>query len=124
MNPVSYAAALTCLDTLWYDSLAGVSNRRVWHLGQGAGGGTQYNDLTRWFILIPVSSVPVPWTGFKWYGRQKVTVDAIDQNFNDWLLQADVTGGVYQESLNHINGGIGVFGSAGTDTCTTFLKMP
>ena len=124
VNPVSYAASLTCLDTLWYDSVAQIHNRRVWHLGEGSGGGTQYNDITRWFFLIPVSSVPVPWTGLKWYGRQKVTVYALDQNFNDWLKQAFISGNNFQESLNHINGGIGVFGSAGIDTTTTFVKMP
>jgi len=123
VNSISYAASITCTDTLWYDSLHNIHNRRVWHLGDGSGG-TQYNDITRWSAFLPVSSVPVPWTIYKWYGKQKITAYALDKNFNDWLKMTELNGGTFTQDLNHINGGVGVFASAGIDTTTTFLKMP
>lgn len=123
-NKISYAAAITCADTLDYDTLQHVPNRRVYRPGSGGAGGQHYNDVTRWFGFLPVSSVPVPWTVFKWYGKQKIAVYNVDRNFNDWLKMITLNGGTFTQDLNHINGGIGVFGSAGVDSMSTFLKMP
>ncbi|HZV13138.1 MAG TPA: hypothetical protein VFA55_07975 [Candidatus Kapabacteria bacterium] len=118
-NKISYAASITCIDTTYYDSLQHIANRHVYRPG-----GDSYDNPTSWFSFLPVSTVPVPWTVFKWYGSQRIVIYNIDQNFNDWLKMADLNGGTFTQDLNHINGGIGVFGSAGIDTMTTFLKMP
>lgn len=122
-NKIAYLASITCVDTLTYDSLQRIPNRRVYTPDKGTGG-QRFNDVTRWFPFIPVSSIPVPWAVFKWYGVQKITVYNVDRNFNDWLRMIYINGGNFAQDLSHINGGIGVFGSAGLDTMTTFLKMP
>ncbi len=58
-----------------------------------------------------------------WYGPNLITFYAIDTNWSDYQKQLIGRGGTdYQPSLNHINGGIGVFGSAARDTVTIFIK--
>ena len=60
---------------------------------------------------------------FNWYGPNRITFYAIDTNWVDYQRQIIGRGGTnYQPSLNHINGAIGVFGSAARDTVTIFIK--
>ncbi len=60
---------------------------------------------------------------FLWYGPNLITFYAIDTNWADYQRQVIGRGGTdYQPTLNHINGGIGVFGSAARDTVTIFIK--
>lgn len=130
---VSYAANVACLDTLWYQSTTrdttingrdttittGIPNKRIDRFWEA--NAPFYKDVSRWAPFIDQASVPLPWTGFKWYGRQRITVYAIDQNFYDWL-RVQFFGTTYKPQLNHIEGGIGVFGAAGMDTTLVFVK--
>ena len=60
---------------------------------------------------------------FNWYGPNLITFYAIDTNWTDYQRQVLGRGGSdYQPTLNHITGGIGVFGSAARDTVTIFVK--
>ncbi|HEX5317435.1 MAG TPA: hypothetical protein VFX22_12370, partial [Candidatus Kapabacteria bacterium] len=60
---------------------------------------------------------------FIWYGPNRITFYAIDTNWADYQRQVIGRGGTdYQPTLNHINGGIGIFGSAARDTVTIFVK--
>ncbi len=60
---------------------------------------------------------------FNWYGPNLITFYAIDTNWSDYQRQIIGRGGVnFQPTLNHIQGAIGVFGSAARDTVTIFLK--
>ncbi|MFI5202557.1 MAG: DUF4249 family protein [Candidatus Kapaibacterium sp.] len=60
---------------------------------------------------------------FSYYGPNLVTFYSIDTNWADYQRQVIGRGGTdYQPSLNHIDGGIGVFGSAARDTVTIFIK--
>ncbi len=56
-----------------------------------------------------------------WYGPNLLTFYAIDTNFADYQRQL-TGGGNFQPTLNHIIGGIGVFGSAAIDTVSFILK--
>ena len=61
---------------------------------------------------------------FGWYGPSKLTFYAIDTNWYDYqrqLLAATAT--LYQPSLNHITGGMGIFASGGRDT-VSFVLLP
>ena len=129
----SYAANVACLDTTWYkvwtkdtvingrDTVIqyGIPNRRIDRFWEA--NAPFYKDVSRWEPFIDYPSTPLPWTGFKWYGRQRIMVFSVDQNFYDWL-RTQFLGTTYKPPLNHIDGGIGVFGSAGIDTQTVFVK--
>ena len=62
---------------------------------------------------------------FGWYGPNLLTFLAMDSNWVDYKRAVGYgkTSFIpYQSSLNHIDGGIGVWASAGRDTVTVFLK--
>jgi len=72
-----------------------------------------------------------PWIGIAFYGENRLVTNAIDDNMYDFLRsQAVQTGGStippgqIQNIINHVKGGIGVFGSMATDTASTFVKRP
>lgn len=73
----------------------------------------------------------LPWIGFAFFGRNKIVTNAIDDNVYDFLRSQSVqTGGStlspgqIQNVIDHVDGGIGVFGSMATDTVSTYLKRP
>ncbi len=62
---------------------------------------------------------------FGWYGSNRLSFLALDSNWVDYKRQVgygERTQIHYQSSLNHINGGIGVWASAAKDEVTVFLK--
>lgn len=76
-------------------------------------------------------TLKIPWLGFAFYGYNKIVTNAIDNNLYDFIRSQSVqTGGStippgqIQNIINHVTGGIGVFGSIATDTMSTFLKKP
>jgi hypothetical protein len=58
----------------------------------------------------------------RWYGPNLMTFYAIDTNWWDYQRQVGFGGSDYLPSLNHIVGGMGVFGSASRDTVSVFVK--
>jgi hypothetical protein len=62
---------------------------------------------------------------FGWYGPNLLTFLALDSNWVDYKRQVGYGQNAqihYQSSLNHINGGVGVWASAAKDTVTVFIK--
>jgi hypothetical protein len=58
-----------------------------------------------------------------WFGENRITMYAIDTNWWDYQRQVTTFGANrdYQPTLNHVNGGMGIFGSAARDTVTVFI---
>lgn len=79
---------------------------------------------TRYSFIQTAPVLPLSGRLFGWYGPQKISVLAIDTNWVDYTRQTfgggDPSG--FQQSLNHIDGGIGIWGSAAVDTVTIYLK--
>jgi len=70
----------------------------------------------------------VPWNTFVFYGRNRIVVNAIDDNIYDFLRSQQVqsgdsnlTPGEIPNIISHIEGAIGVFGSLSSDTTATFV---
>lgn len=62
---------------------------------------------------------------FGWFGPNRVTILALDSNWVDYKRAVGYGGQAfisYQPSLNHIEGGIGVWASAAKDAVTVFIK--
>ena len=62
---------------------------------------------------------------FGWFGPNRLSFLALDSNWVDYKRQVGYGKNSqihYQSSLNHINGGIGVWASAARDTVTVFIK--
>ncbi|MEX0660190.1 MAG: DUF4249 family protein [Balneolaceae bacterium] len=72
-----------------------------------------------------------PWIGVAFYGENKIVVNSIDSNLNNFIRSQDVQlggstlppGEIPNVRFN-IEGGIGVFGSIASDTVTTFFTRP
>ncbi len=74
-------------------------------------------------------SLQIPWIGFAFYGGNELVLNVIDDNIYDYYRSQSVqTGGStlppgqIQNIINHVKGGIGVFGSMATDSVHVFLK--
>ena len=62
---------------------------------------------------------------FGWFGPNRLTILALDSNWVDYKRAVGYGDNAfipYQSSLNHINGGIGIWASAAKDEVTVFLK--
>lgn len=122
-----YLISVKCLDTLEYGKYLTPEdpdnkNRRTYNVFMN-GEDENYKDLTTW-NFIASNITPTVWMAFKWFGKQEVTVWAIDNNMLDWMMQTmDWQGsGQYNDNLGSIEGdGFGVFGSAATATKECFL---
>jgi hypothetical protein len=101
-----YLLSVTALDT---------------NLGRIHVGGDSAVETTRYSQISTGPAIAITSRFFVWYGPNLVTFYAIDTNFADY--QRQLSGGTdFQPSLNHINGGIGIFGSAAIDTVSFFVK--
>lgn len=74
-------------------------------------------------------TLKIPWLGFAFYGGNELVLNVIDDNIYDFVRSQSVqTGGStlppgqIQNVINHVKGGIGVFGSMATDSAYVFLK--
>jgi hypothetical protein len=84
-------------------------------------GGDSSQSTTRYSQISTGPQIAITSRFFTWYGPSLLTFYAIDTNFVDY--QRQLSGGTdFQPSLNHIVGGIGVFGSAARDTVSFILK--
>ena len=62
---------------------------------------------------------------FGWFGPNRLSFLALDSNWVDYKRQVGYGENAqihYQSSLNHIDGGIGIWASAAKDTVTVFIK--
>jgi len=59
-----------------------------------------------------INSVSIIWLAVNYYGRNLVTIDAVDYNYYDFLRQFIVSGGTELRQIRYnIVGGLGVFGA-------------
>jgi hypothetical protein len=56
------------------------------------------------------------------FGRSKITIHALDTNWFDYHRMVFGSRGNYQPSLNHVKGGLGVFGSSARDTVQVWIR--
>jgi hypothetical protein len=80
----------------------------------------------RYSQLYTAPNIPVDPRLVAWFGANKVSFLALDSNWAD-ERRMNAFGGArasYQPSLNHMNGGIGVWGSSSRDTMTVYVKPP
>ncbi len=70
-----------------------------------------------------------PWIGIAYYGKNKLVINAIDDNIYDFVRSQSVqTGGntlppgQIQNAIMHVKGGIGIFGAMATDTAEVYIK--
>lgn len=60
---------------------------------------------------------------FSHFGRNRIALHALDTNWFDYHRMVFGSRGTYQPSLNHVNGGLGVFGSSARDTVTVLIRL-
>lgn len=72
-----------------------------------------------------------PWKDFAYYGPHAITVQVVDNNLYDHIRSANaqfggsnVGPGQIYNTISHVKGGLGVFGSMATDTTKTYVKRP
>lgn len=98
-----------------------------------------YNSLTLGLINVsnytrnPDHSVNLtfPWQGFAYYGSYQIVVQVVDDNMLDRIRSATtqlsgstLSPGQIENVIEHVDGGIGVFGSIAADTLKTFVARP
>ncbi len=73
----------------------------------------------------------LPWLGVAFYGSNNIIVNAIDDNFYDFLRSHDtqsggttLSPGEIQNIRYNVDGGIGIFGSMASDTVNTCIERP
>lgn len=85
-------------------------------------------------LEAPHGYVRLPWFAIFWAGRYRVTVHAIDANWYDFIRSVpQLNGGFgfggnagdnFERPLFHITGGIGLFGSACSDSVGFYVAPP
>jgi hypothetical protein len=118
-----YIFSTECLDTLNYGKYlrppTGEKNRRIERFFE-----TQlprYDETVRSGIR-GVTSTPVIWTAFKWFGVQETRIYAPETNFANWFRQVNFGQNPrYNYRLGSIENGKGVFGSASIAKKNVFL---
>jgi hypothetical protein len=80
-------------------------------------------SFSRYSFLQTAPLVPLSARLFGAFGRNRIAILAVDTNWVDYQRQV-VNGRFlgYHPSLNHVEGGMGVWGSAARDTFTIYLK--
>jgi hypothetical protein len=79
--------------------------------------------ITRYWFAQTGPKIAVIPILFGWWGKNLITFRAIDTNWADYQRQTPPFNSLnYEPSLNHVIGGIGIFGSGARDTVTVFLK--
>ncbi len=76
-----------------------------------------------------IYTISFPWKWFAYYGSYRIIINTLDDNFYDHLRSANVQfggstlapGQIYS-AIEHVEGGLGVFGSVATDTVHTYVK--
>lgn len=84
-----------------------------------------FEDTTatgRYRFFIRSTNEFVSWLQFKYYGPNVVRALAIDKNFQDYVLSIYISRSQYNNNTLHVQGGLGVFGSAARASKKVFLK--
>lgn len=110
----SYMLQVTSLDTL--------EENRIRAFAPGPPIDT--NSYARYSFLRLSPKIPIDAQLVAYYGRQRITIYAVDSNWYDYHRMVFGQSGTYQPSLNHVNGGLGVFAAAARDTLSVLIKPP
>ncbi len=79
-------------------------------------------QVTRYSLVQTGPAIAVTSRLFNWYGPNTISFYAIDTNWNDYQRQLQNVGNTsYQPTLNHVQGGMGVFASGARDTVTVMI---
>lgn len=82
------------------------------------------------FVEHPDGSMTLrlPWVAVAFYGPNDVVVSAVDDNLYDFIRSRAGNGarspGQLDNVIDHVDGGIGIFGSMATDTQRVFIRPP
>ena len=58
-----------------------------------------------------------------YFGKNRIAIHALDSNWFDYHRMVFGSRGNYQPTLNHVSGGLGVFGSSARDTVTVLVRL-
>ena len=73
------------------------------------------------FLIFSEKRIQYSVVLFNYYGRQVVSILAVDENYKNYLMQLNSGGTDLKEISYKLNGAIGVFGSAAIDTFSVNL---
>jgi len=76
----------------------------------------------RFFILS--NNEELAWLQYRYYGLNTVRALALDKNYSDLILGIFLTGSQFNNQTLHVNGGLGIFGSAARASKEVYLKKP
>ncbi len=120
-----FLISITCLDSAGYgEYLQPPTNEKNRRIERPFRNDRSFRELTS-FTPIPVSSTPIVWSVFKFYGKHRVSIYVPDFNFLRWFAQAQARSQV-EPILQSINNGYGYFGSASiiSDTAILLKNQP
>lgn len=109
-----YMLQITALDTTFGKINTGVQGPPV-----------DTNAYVRYGFIQTAPNMQIYSRLFGWFGPNRITLLAMDTNWVDYKRAIGYGAETiipYQPSLNHIDGGIGCWGSAARDTITVFVK--
>lgn len=76
-------------------------------------------------------TIRYPWLAVAFYGDNRIVASTLDDNLYDYIRSDEVqlggstlSPGEIQNVITNVEGGIGIFGSAASDTIPTFFKRP
>lgn len=76
-------------------------------------------------------TIRYPWLAVAFYGDNLIVASTLDDNLFDYIRSDEVqlggstlSPGEIQNVISNVEGGIGIFGSAASDTVATFIKRP
>ena len=131
-NAAGYGLEALCVDTARHsrytykiDPITGDTTVIRYDSGGRIDSKVTFNDTTatgryRFFILS--ENEYVSWMQFQFYGSNVVRALAIDKNFQDFILGLYISRSQFNNNTLHVQGGLGVFGSAARATKTVFLE--
>lgn len=80
------------------------------------------NSMGRYRFFIVGNSEQVVWRQFRRYGVNTVRALALDRNLQDFALGLYFTGSQFDNNTLHVNGGLGVFGSAARASTQVYMR--
>lgn len=124
-NVLYYGINIMCLDTLNYGKYlipaTNEMNRRTFVLYNRNDERRDRKRLEMSFsALMPINHSNVVWNGFRWFGKQLVSIYALDINMVQWGVFS-FNFPMYDNRLSSLKGGKGCFGSASMISDTVFL---
>jgi hypothetical protein len=131
-NASGYGLEAVCTDTAKHsrftykiDPITGDTTVIRYDSGGRIDSKVRFEDTTaigryRFFILSQDEFVS--WLQFQFYGSNVVRALAIDKNFQDYILGLYISRSQFNNNTLHVQGGLGIFGSAARASKRVFLE--